>query len=67
MHLVSVIEQSVGRKARIEEAPMQPGDVRDTHADIRRIGADYGYAPTTSIEVGIPRFVEWYRGYRATA
>ena len=42
---------------------MQPGDVVRTYADIDAINADLGYAPTTPIDVGIPRFVDWYRGY----
>ncbi len=56
-----MIEDSVGRKAEIVAAPLPPGDVTDTHADLARIEADYGYAPTTPIEVGIPKFVAWYR------
>jgi UDP-glucuronate 4-epimerase len=43
--------------------PMQPGDVRDTYADISAIHNDLGYQPTTSISEGIPRFVEWYKAY----
>ena len=43
--------------------PMQPGDVRDTFADISAIQRDLGFAPTTSIDVGVPRFVDWYREY----
>jgi UDP-glucuronate 4-epimerase len=42
---------------------MQPGDVRDTFADISAIQNDLGYQPTTSIDVGIPRFVDWYKNY----
>jgi UDP-glucuronate 4-epimerase len=44
-------------------APMQPGDVKETYADITAIQRDLGFAPTTPIEVGIPRFVEWFRSY----
>ena len=42
---------------------MQPGDVPKTYADISAISRDLGYAPTTSIEVGVPAFVDWYRAY----
>jgi UDP-glucuronate 4-epimerase len=42
---------------------MQPGDVRETSADISAIARDLGFAPTTKIAIGIPKFVEWYRGY----
>jgi hypothetical protein len=50
--------------------PMQPGDVRDTYADISAIQRDLGFQPTTSIDVGVPRFVDWYRaitGSRASS
>lgn len=63
MHLIAVLEEACGRKAQIDFQPMQPGDVHATYADISAIAADIGYAPTTGIEVGVPRFVEWYRGY----
>ena len=43
--------------------PMQAGDVPATYADISAIRADLGYAPTTSIEVGVPNFVRWYKDY----
>ena len=63
MHLIAVLEDACGRKAQIDFQPMQPGDVHATYADISAIAADIGYAPTTGIEVGVPRFVQWYRGY----
>ena len=44
--------------------PMQPGDVRDTFADISAIQRDLGFKPTTALDEGVPRFVEWFRGYR---
>jgi UDP-glucuronate 4-epimerase len=62
--MIEVIEQACGREAVREMAPMQPGDVQDTYADVSAIARDLGYAPTTAIEVGIPRFVNWFRGYR---
>jgi UDP-glucuronate 4-epimerase len=63
MKVVGLLEEACGRQAEIEMLPMQPGDVPATYADITAIARDLGYAPTTSIEVGVPRFVEWYRGY----
>ena len=42
---------------------MQPGDVPATYADISAIQRDLGFAPTTTLAEGIPRWVEWYRGY----
>lgn len=63
MHLISVLEQAIGRSAQIDFQPMQPGDVPATFADIGAIAHDIGFAPTTGIEVGVPRFVSWYRDY----
>ncbi|NIJ08074.1 UDP-glucuronate 4-epimerase [Sphingomonas vulcanisoli] len=62
-HFVSIIEQACGRKAIRDYQPMQPGDVTATYADVSAIERDLGYAPTTTIEAGVPRFVDWYRGY----
>jgi UDP-glucuronate 4-epimerase len=61
--MIELIEQACGRKAERNLLPMQPGDVRDTYADISAIQRDLGFSPSTSIDVGIPRFVEWYRSY----
>jgi UDP-glucuronate 4-epimerase len=60
---VEVLEQAIGKKAEIEFAPMQPGDVASTYADIDSTQRDFGFEPTTSIEEGLPRFVQWYREY----
>ena len=61
--VIELIEQACGTKAEVELLPMQAGDVEKTYADIDAIQRDIGYQPTTAIEQGIPRFVEWYRGY----
>jgi UDP-glucuronate 4-epimerase len=61
--MVGLIEQACGREAVIELHPLQPGDVADTFADIDAIHADLGFEPTTPIDEGIPKFVEWYRRY----
>ncbi|MDE8650284.1 NAD-dependent epimerase/dehydratase family protein [Novosphingobium album (ex Liu et al. 2023)] len=63
MRLIAVLEDACGRKAELEMLPMQPGDVPATYADITAIARDTGYAPTTPIEVGVPRFVTWFRDY----
>ena len=65
MKVVGLLEEACGQKAEIEFLPMQPGDVHKTYADISAIQADLGYAPTTSIETGVPEFVRWYREYHA--
>jgi UDP-glucuronate 4-epimerase len=64
---IELIENAVGKKAMKEMKPMQPGDVYETCADIDAIAADYGFAPSTPLEEGIPRFVHWYKEYRAKA
>ena len=63
MRMIEVIEAAVGREAAKEYLPMQDGDVKDTYADISAIQRDLGFAPTTSIDEGIPRFVDWFRRY----
>ena len=63
MKVVGLLEEAIGRKAEIEYLPMQPGDVPRTYADISAIVRDLGYAPTTTVEVGVPAFVAWYRAY----
>ncbi|MEG3178405.1 NAD-dependent epimerase/dehydratase family protein [Sphingomonas sp. RB3P16] len=63
--LITLIEAACGTPAIRVNQPMQPGDMPDTFADISAIQRDLGYAPTTSIDVGVPRFVDWYRDYIA--
>jgi UDP-glucuronate 4-epimerase len=61
--VVSILERELGRPAAREMLPMQPGDVVETFADIGDLVRDTGIAPQTSIELGIHRFVEWYRSH----
>ena len=63
MRIIEVLEGVLGKKAKMEMLPMQPGDVPATHAEIDDLAGDVGFRPDTPIEVGIPRFVEWYRAY----
>jgi UDP-glucuronate 4-epimerase len=63
LRLVELLEQELGRKAKIELMPMQPGDVPETCADIDDLTRDIGFRPTTSIEDGVQKFVAWYRDY----
>jgi len=62
-HFVSVLEQALGRSAEIRLAPLPPGDVVRTCADIAASQHDLGFEPKTPIEDGLPRFVAWYREY----
>lgn len=63
LRYVELLEKAIGRPAEKELAPMQPGDVKETYADIEAIRRDHGFEPKTSIDEGIPRFVAWYRDY----
>ena len=63
MRVVELLELASGRKALIDPRPMQLGDVKDTFADISAIERDHGFQPTTTIDEGVPRFVDWYREY----
>jgi UDP-glucuronate 4-epimerase len=60
--LVQLIEKATGKKAQIRQLPTQPGDVPITYADISKAKQLLGYQPKIAIEVGIEKFVEWYRG-----
>ena len=63
LRYIEVIEQCLGRKATMELLPMQAGDVPDTAADVSDLERDCGYRPATPVEVGVERFVRWYREY----
>jgi UDP-glucuronate 4-epimerase len=63
LRFISLIEAALGAEARLKMEPMQPGDVKETYADIEASRRDFGFEPTTSIDDGIPRFVAWYREY----
>ena len=60
---IAEIEKALGKKARMNMAPMQPGDVPSTYADIEASTRELGFEPTTPISVGIPKFVAWFRDY----
>ncbi|NMW23218.1 NAD-dependent epimerase [Rhodanobacter denitrificans] len=63
LRFIELLEQNLGRTVEKRLLPMQPGDVPDTWADVSALRRDVGYAPNTSIEDGVARFVEWYREY----
>ena len=60
---IATIEKVLGRKAKIELLPQQPGDVEATYADIETLKDAAGFQPSTPLEEGIKRFVAWYRDY----
>ena len=61
MHVVGLIERELGRTARKEMLPMQPGDVLETFADVEDLMRDVGFSPATPIEAGVGNFIAWYR------
>jgi UDP-glucuronate 4-epimerase len=63
MRYIEVLEECLGKKAQLNLLPLQAGDVPDTEADTSDLMRDTGFCPNTSVEVGVARFVEWYRGY----
>ena len=60
---IATIEKAVGKKAKLELVPQQPGDVEETYADVGALKAAIGFEPSTPLEVGVERFVAWYRDY----
>ncbi|HKF70926.1 MAG TPA: NAD-dependent epimerase/dehydratase family protein [Stellaceae bacterium] len=60
---VAVLERALGKPARRDLVRMQPGDVIATYADIDAASREFGFSPKTTIDEGLPRFVQWYRGY----
>ena len=63
LRYIEVLEERLGRKAERNLLPLQPGDVPDTCADVEALVRDTGYSPSTPIEAGVGRFVDWYRTY----
>jgi UDP-glucuronate 4-epimerase len=64
-HLIEILEQELGMKAKIELAPMQPGEVKATWADIEKARQVLGFSPSTPLDKGVPQFVRWYKQYRS--
>ena len=63
MRYIEIIEECVGKKAEMNLLPLQPGDVPATYADVDALIKDVDYKPSTSIEEGVAKFVEWYRDF----
>lgn len=60
---IRVLEDKLGKKAIMNLLPLQPGDVPDTFANVDNLIRDTGFKPSTSVETGVGRFVDWYREY----
>ena len=63
MDMIALLEQKLGKKAEINFLPMQPGDIRESFADIKLSNTKLGYKPRTSLIKGISRFIKWYQNY----
>lgn len=66
LRYIELIEQNLGKKAQLNLLPLQPGDVPDTCADVQDLMRDVGYRPNTPVEIGVTRFISWYRSYYKT-
>ncbi|MFT5240892.1 MAG: UDP-glucuronate 4-epimerase [Candidatus Promineifilaceae bacterium] len=67
MDMISTLGDALGAEPEMTMLPMQPGDVAATYADVSLAAKKLNFAPTTPISVGIPKFVEWYKGYHGIA
>ncbi len=63
LDFIETLENAIGKKAEKDFQPMQPGDVRETRADITASAEAFGFQPATPVSAGVPKFVEWYREY----
>ena len=63
MDVVRLIEEKLGKKAEIKFLPMQPGDVPESFADIDYSYEKLSFQPKVSINEGVPKFIEWYKGF----
>ena len=63
MDYIAAIEKALGKKAQVQYLPLQDGDVPNTYADVDDLVAQFNYKPSTPVEAGIARFVDWHRGY----
>ena len=63
MDFIGTLEKCLGKEAVKQFEPMQPGDVYRTYADVDDLVRDIGFCPSTSIQDGLSRFVEWYRSF----
>ncbi|MNC96925.1 hypothetical protein D3C83_144280 [compost metagenome] len=64
MDMIAILESLLQKKAMIEMAPMQAGEMTVTYADVSAIAQDFGYRPRTPLEEGLKRFVDWFRRYQ---
>ena len=63
VHYIEVLETVLGKKAKLDLLPMQPGDVPATMADTSELDKAVGYKPATTIDIGVRNFVRWFKDY----
>ncbi len=63
MEFIEAIEKALGKKAKKNMLPIQPGDVPATYADVSDLVKDLGYKPSTSLQEGVNNFVKWYKKF----
>jgi UDP-glucuronate 4-epimerase len=63
LDFISILEKALNKKAKLNLLPLQPGDVTETHANIKKIKKTFGYNPSTQIKKGVLNFVEWFKKY----
>ena len=63
LRMIKILEEAIGKKAKIKFLPMQPGDMKETHANIKDSRKDFGFNPKVKIDQGLPEFVQWYKSY----
>ena len=63
VHVVSLFEKALGREAKVELRPGEPGDMQETAADVSDTTRDFGWTPKVTVEQGIPLFVDWFKTY----
>ena len=61
MDFIHAIEKTLGMKAKMNMIPMQPGEVEKTWADVRDLVREFDYSPSTPVEEGVSKFIDWYR------
>ena len=63
MDYINAIENSLGKKAKIDYLPLQPGDVQSTYADTKNLFEQFNYIPSTNISTGVANFISWYKHF----
>ena len=63
MDYIDALEKALGKKAKINFLPLQPGDVPDTYANVENLNKNFNYKPSTSVIDGVSNFIKWYKSY----